>query len=203
MANRRNVKDVDVDVDDIPDELDELSNSGVTNSRVNGETVTSKGLSLDELEEKGFDEARDAETYAKLNTPGGDWVKRDRWDFEQRVYANDTMPGDLDPSGRLYFIFKGVAEPRVVGGNVYTPNQSLRISPDIRFKPDNPDQIDMPHKLYMRAKDLYLSVRGEKCTPRKLVAFLEEEEYVVNTMPGNSGGSPYITDIKPIPQRKR
>ena len=209
MANRNNVntkpsEDND-DLDDLPTEItDEQIPVGnkSTNSAANGQMVTG-GLSLDELDEKGFNEERDEETRAKLNTPGGDWLKKDRWPFEGRVYANDSMPDDLDPSGRTFFTFRGESETRVVGGRVYTPIMYLRISPDIRYKPDNPDQIDMPHKLFMRAKDLFLEMKGERATPRKLIDFLENEEYTVNTMPGNGGGSPYITDIKKMTQRKR
>jgi hypothetical protein len=210
MANRNNANitpntpDDNDNIDDIADELNDndTTHPASTDSRANGEMVTG-GLSLDELDARGFNDERDEQTRLTLNTPGGDWIKKERWEFEQRVYANDCMPDDIDPSGRTFFIFKGPAETRVVGGHAYTPNMFLRMSPDIRWKPDAPDTIDMAHKLFMRARDLYLEVRGEKSTPRKLIAFLESEEYAVNTMPGNGGGSPYITDVKKIFVRKR
>ncbi len=207
MANRNNVNpkgsEENDDIDDLPSEITSEETSRNTDARANGQTTTS-GMSLDELDERGFNDERDEETRLKLITPGGDWLKKERWEFEQRVFANDSMPDDLDPAGRTFFIFKGPAEPRVAnGGHVYTPDMFFRISPDIRYKPDNPDQLDMPHKLFMRAKDLFLEVRGERATPRKLIDFLENEEYTVNTMPGNSGGSPYITDVKKTGPRKR
>lgn len=211
MANRNNVNTTtntpSEDNDDIDDIADELNDGNTpetpsTDSRANGNMMAS-GLSLDQLDEKGFNEERDEQTRLTLNTPGGDWIKRDRWECEVRVRENDCMPDDLDPSGRTFFLLSGEPETRVVGGHAYTPKMFMRISPDIRWKPDAPDTIDMAHKLFMRAKDLYLDVKRERATPRKLIAFLESDEYAVNTMPGNGGGSPYITDVKKIFVRKR
>jgi hypothetical protein len=207
MANRNNVNTQaavsdDDDIDDLPSEISgDDTQSKNTDARANGEMVTG-GLSLDELDERGFNDNRDEMERTKLDAPPGDWFKKERWEFEKRVYANDSMPDDLDPSGRTFFTFKGLPESRVAnGGMVYEPNMYLRISPDIRYKADKPDQVDMAYKLFLRCKDLYLDMKGEKPTARKLIAFLEEDEYTVRTMKGDN--SPIIVDVKKTVQRKR
>lgn len=208
MANRNNVntkvsEDND-DIDDLPTEItDEQVPQGnrSTNSSANGEMVVG-GLGLDTWDEKGFNDDRDEIERTKLDAPPGDWFKKERWEFEERVYANDTMPDDLNPAGRTFFTFKGEPESRVAnGGMVYTPNMYLRISPDIRYKLDKPDVVDMAYKLFLRAKDLFLDVKGEKATPRKLIMFLSEDEYTVRTMRGDN--SPIIVDVKKTVQRRR
>lgn len=174
------------DDDDIPDEMDMSKPTG--NSAANGSySSTTGGLSLEELDERGFDEERDEAERIKLTTPEGDWEKKDAWKFEKRVYAGDCMPGDLDPAGRTVFSFSGQPKPKYVGDVYYTPTLFVAISPDYRVdeysidKPGGP-KPDGSYKRFLAAKDLYLAVKGEKCTsPRKLINFMEHEEYVVRT----------------------
>jgi hypothetical protein len=207
MANRNNVNtqaaanDDDDDIDDLPSEISGDETKPSTDARANGEMVTG-GLSVEELDERGFNDDRDEAERLKLDAPPGDWFKRERWEFEKRVYANDSMPDDLDPSGRTFFIFKGTPESRVAnGGMVYEPAMYLRVSPDIRYKQDKPDQVDMAYKLFLRCKDLYLDIKGERATARKLIDFLSEDEYTVRTMKGDN--SPIIVDVKKTVQRRR
>jgi len=177
MANRNNVnpkgsEDND-DIDDIPEEMDDSATKpAYTSASSNGNTSIVGGMSLEELDEKGMDEARDERLRAAIDPPAGDWFKSGRCEFEKRVYSNDNAPDDVDPAGRTIFSFTVEVESRTVGEHVYTPKLFLRCSPDARFKADDPTKIDMATKLWLRAKDLYFAVKEERPTIRKLVYFL-------------------------------
>lgn len=192
----------DYDDDDIPESMDDSQvKPRVTSAGTNGNTSSSAGMSLEELDERGFDEARDERIRAAMDPPSGDWFKIGRWEWEKRNYTNDTMPDDIDPAGRTFFQFTGEVESRTMGEHTYTPKLFLRISPDVRFKVDKPEEIDIAHKLWLRAKDLYLKVKLEKPTIRKLVMFLAEDDYIVRTMKGDS--SPITVDVRQKVERRQ
>lgn len=152
-------------------------------------------LSLDQLNELTFDDSRDEAERAKINPPTGDWEKEDRWKFDKRVNAADSVHGDIDPTGRTFFNVFGKAKTRVVGDISHDPTLFLRISPDIRYKQDKPNEVDMAYKLFLKAKDVYTELYEQKPTKLgQLITMLEEDNYVVRTMNGDNG--PVIVDVK-------
>ena len=152
-------------------------------------------LSLDQLNDLSFNDSRDEVERVKLSPPTGDWEKEDRWKFEKRVNMADSMVGDIDPTGRTFFNIAGHPKSREANGISYQPMLFLRISPDIRYKQDKPNEVDMGYKLFLKAKDVYTELKEEK--PKKLgqlITMLEEDNYVLRTMNGDNG--PVIVDIK-------
>jgi len=207
MANRNNVnpkgsEDND-DIDDIPDEMDDSGTKpSYASATSNGNVSSTSGMSLDELDEKGINEKRDERLRAAMDPPSGDWFKSDnaRAEWEKRVYSNDHSPDDIDPAGRTFFSFTVEVETRTVGEHNYNPKLFLRISPDVRFKADKPEEIDIAHKLWLRSKDLYLAVAKERPTIRKLITFLSEGEYILRTMKGDN--SPIVVDVRQRVERR-
>ena len=161
-------------------------------------------LSLDALSEMSFNDSRDEQELAKLNPPTGDWKKSDRWELEEkniRVNLEDTQPGDVDSRGRTTFTFIGKPDSRSAHGIEYQPVIFLRISPDMRQKRDKPDDVDMAYKLFLKSKELYMTIHGEKPkTFKQLLSMLEEDTYLLRTMNGDSG--PVVVDIK-VERQKR
>lgn len=152
-------------------------------------------LSLDDLNSLGFDDSRDETERAKINPPTGDWEKEDRWKFEKRVNAADSVHGDIDPTGRTFLNVVGKPKQREANGISYEPMLFLRLSPDIRYKQDKPAEVDMAYKLFLKAKDMYTEMYSEKPTKLgQLIAMLEEDSYILRTMSGDSG--PVIVDMK-------
>ena len=158
--------------------------------------------SIDDLNNVGFNDARDEIERAKLDPPKGDWIKDDRWKCELRTNDGDSEPGDIDPRGRTVLSFSGRCIPREANGMVYDPMLFFKVSPDWRGKQDNPDKPDMAYQLCLRAKDLFLSLYGEKIQKlAQLRDMLREESYVVRTMTGDNGL--IIVGIKPKQDQKR
>lgn len=159
----------------------------------------STGLSIDELNAKGFDnEERDAENYKRMNPPAGDWVKKSHWTYEKFVISDDRQPGDVDPAGRTILSFTGKPETRIVDGIDYEPMIRLRISPDLRTKEnERTGEVEntLDHKLYLFVKfELYVAMKGEK--PRSIgdiARFLEYDEFGFRTMKGTD--SPVILEL--------
>lgn len=152
-------------------------------------------LSLDQLNDLSFDDGRDEVERAKINPPTGDWEKEDRWKFEKRVNAADSVHGDIDPSGRTFLNIVGKPKQREANGISYEPTLFLRISPDIRYKQDKPNEVDMAYKLFLRAKDMYTEMHSEKPTKLgQLITMLEEDNYVLRTMNGDNGA--VVVDVK-------
>lgn len=204
MASKSNVKDSNhnEDYDDIPEEMDDSAKKPAYTSAVsNGNTSGEGGMSLDELDAKGMNEARDEELRAAMDPPAGDWIKSARCEWEKRVYANDHAPDDVDPAGRTIFSYQVEVESRTMGQHVYTPKLFLRVSPDARFKQDEPEKVDMATKLWLRAKDMFLAIKEEKPTIRTLVMFLAQEEYIIRTMKGDN--SPVVVDVKRKVERRQ
>jgi hypothetical protein len=202
MKGRMMARNTQMQVDDIPDELGDEQATTVPAAAANGQRPTSSGLSLDALGEMGFNDDRDEETRLKLTPPTGDWLKSDRWKFQKVVYADDCEPGDVDPEGRTIFVVSGKPDARQANGMEYQPHLFLRMSPDLRFKPDKPEEIDNSHKLFIKAKDVYMSLKGEKCrTFAQLINMLEEDQYIVRTMNGDSG--PIVVEMKAQVARRR
>jgi len=196
MVNETVVDEKD-DVDDIPDELD-LDAPQTAGNRSSAERATassSGGLSLDELDAQGFNMGKAEDERKRLDNPTGDWEKKDRWEFEKRVYAGDCMPGDMDPAGRTSFSFKGKPKPRHENGISYEPTLFLTVSPDYRADEYNPGAADGAYKRFLYALDLYLDIKGEACKgPRYLISMLENDEYVVRT--ANYDGNTRIVGMK-------
>lgn len=142
----------------------------------------------------GIDE-RDQQEYRKLNPPAGEWLKEEEWQFKKFTNRQDSLPGDLDPQGRTLLTFIGVPRARVVDGQDYDPVLLLRISPDIRYKQDEPDKVDRAYTLWLQAKEMYLALKGAR--PKMIgdiIKMLQYDEYTVRTMKGDSG--PIILDVR-------
>jgi hypothetical protein len=182
--------------DDLPLEMSDDSSD---RTYING-TGNSEGLSLEELDTKGFNDSRDEIERKKINPPVGDWLKVDRWELDKRVRGDDCQPGDLDPTGRTIFNVKGLPEERTVDSISFQPTLFMRISPDCRYRDDGVP--DMPYKLFIKAKDLYVQIHGEKVkTYSDLCNMLKHDEYIIRTMNGDNG--PVILDIKSKERRRR
>lgn len=155
------------------------------------------GLTLDDLGSFSTDTNKaDEEEYQKLKPPKGDWQKVEVWKFSHRTNNNDTLPGDIDTSGRTYFNFAGYPLPREANGVEHKPMLFIRVSPDKRSKQNDPNKNDMAYTLWLKAKnDLYLALYRElPKTYRQVVDMLENDEYIVRTMNGDSGT--VVVDIK-------
>lgn len=164
-------------------------------------TVEPVGLTLDQLNQIGFNNQQDESEYAKLNPPVGDWIKEDRWQFSTRLNTNDSSPKDINSSGRTTLNFMGKPESRQANGLEYQPMLFLRISPDIRYKQDKPTEVDMAYKLFLRAKEIYLQANSQKPSNiGQLVNMLCEDSFVLRTMNGDNG--PLVVDIKVKRQQK-
>lgn len=180
-----------VTTDEIPEMPDEI----------HADADQGAGLTADQLNEQGFNDEQDEAELKKLNPPTGDWLKENTFDYVKRVNLEDQMVGDIDPSGRTFMTFTGKPEPRTANGIEYQPMFFVRISPDRRYKQDKPQEVDMAHKLYLKAKELYLSLHAEK--PRnfgQLITMLCEDNYVIRSMNGDNGA--IAVDIKPKRQQR-
>ena len=202
MATMRNTATV-TQTDDFgtPDEFiaeDSTASDSTASSSSNGSSFANSTLSLDQMNEVTFNDDRDEQELAKLNPPTGDWKKSDRWALEQkniRVNLEDCIPGDIDTTGRTTITFIGKPDARSMHGIDYQPVLFLRVSPDMRRKKDKPEEVDMAYKLFLKAKELYITMHGEKPrTLKQLLAMLEEDSYIIRTMNGDSG--PIVVDIK-------
>lgn len=184
------------DIDDIPDGLDDEGTQKSAAEQNNGRRETSAGMSLEQLNDLGFDDARDERIRQRLTPPTGDWTKSERWTVQKIVYTGDCQPGDIDPEGRTVFVVSGKPDPRQEHGMEYQPQLFLRLSPDVRYKQDKPEELDSAHKMFNKAKtDVYLAIHQQKPTKfAQLIAMLEEDQYVVRTMNGDNG--PIVVDIK-------
>lgn len=177
--------------DDIPDTPDEIQ----------ADIEQGAGLSTDELNAMPIDQAEHDADFKRLNPPTGDWTKENTWVSTKRVNTEDKMPRDRDKGGRTYYTFSGYPEPRVVDGLEHRPMFFLRVSPDKRFKQDKPQEFDLAYKLWTKAVELYLSVKGETAKVIGDVCnVLEEDQYIVRSMNGDSG--PIAVDIKPKRQQR-
>lgn len=205
MATRTTkVEDIDTDIPELPDlpEGDEFDETKVQGSNGSASSPSVSGsLSSDDLDSLGFNDKRDEAERAKINPPAGDWDKEEPWKFEKRVRAGDSQPGDIDPEGRTSLSFWGKPKAKQANGMEYEPTLFIRISPDVRYKEDDPTKVDMAYKLFLQAKDLYISLYEEK--PKnlgQLRKMLMEDVYIVRTMNGDTG--PIVTNIR-AKQRKR
>lgn len=152
------------------------------------------GMSLDDLNGSIDDTELDRDT-ARLNPPVGDWIKDSAWEFDKRVNQEDQQPGDLDSNGRTFFNIKGKPLPRTANQTEYEPTLFFRLSPDKRFKQDDPGKFDSAYRLFLRARELYISINGEKPrTYKALVECLVSDDYTVRTMNGDNGA--LVVDIK-------
>lgn len=175
--------------DDIPDEI------------TADESQVNIGLSADELNTMPLDQEQHNADYKAMNPPTGDWLKADTWTLTKRVNADDKMPKDKDTVGRVYYTISGYPEPRVADGIEHKPMLFLRVSPDRRFKQDKVKEFDLAYKLWAKAVELHLSIKGTVAkTIGDVCGVLTEDEYIVRTMNGDSGAFP--VDIKPKRQQR-
>jgi hypothetical protein len=187
MASQRNTPPADSEFIQEPDDNlqipEEFTGAGYSN---NG-TAMNGSLTLEQLNELGFDDERDEAELAKLNPPTGDWMKSDTWELSQNTYTDNNAPGDIDPAGRTVFVITGKPEPRTANGMEYQPTLRIRISPDKRYKQDEPTKVDGLYKLFLEAKELYLAMKGEKVRKMgQLLKMLCEDSYVARTMKGDN-----------------
>lgn len=188
---------LDDDVDDFnpPDELDDEAVYNVPTSTYSA----SAGLSLEELNERDIDEERDERNRALLSPPAGTWEKpandmqadeRERaWKYEKRVNTADRAEGDIDPAGRTMLNFWGKTKPLRKDGITYEPTLFIRISPDVRYKAEagKEHELDNSYKLWLSAKELYLSMYGERGKIIPIKNMLLNDEYLVRCMSGDAG----------------
>ena len=188
--------DIGDDIPDMPDEYVE-SPSDIEDITNNTGASVQGALSTDDLDNYTRDSAKSEHVRSLVNAPTGDWVKDDRWMYEKRVYQGNCEHGDLDPVGRTVLQFNGKPKARVVSSIEHQPMLFLRISPDVRYKKDEPNKLDMMTKLFSQAEDLYLSLNGKVwSTLRELRVMLENDDYIVRTMNGDSGA--VIVGLKAI-----
>jgi hypothetical protein len=191
MATKNNAKPTqDAAIDELnqvfpPDEINDELESQATNGH---SYSTTAGLSLDELDIAAErNTARDEQERSKLDPPKGNWNKVSKWTYEKQVRPLDKQAGDIDPSGRVMLNFYGKPEVREENGIPYEPTLFLRISPDVRYKADSPKEHDNSYKLYLLAKDLFLSIYGRAPKISEIVKMLENAEYIIRTFNGDTG----------------
>lgn len=186
---------------DMPDEFNVEMPAGSENYVAGSSPTTSS--SFDDLDDVTFDDSRDEIERAKLYPPPGDWVKSDRWQFRQARYEGDCQPGDINPVGRTMYIFFGKPEVRLdKDRNPHEPILSIRMSPDRRYKQDDPNKVDFAYQMYLKAKDVFLTIKGTKCRkPPELVPFMCDESYLVRTMTGDNG--PFVLEVKASREQRK
>lgn len=189
MASRNNAKTetpTDDLIDDLPDEINDEDSHASTTSNGSGYSY-SAGLSLEELDAIGIDEERDERERAKIDPPSGNWEKEAKFTYEKRVNTNDRGQGDIDPAGRTMLNFYGKPVSREVNNIVYEPTLFIRLSPDLRYKADKPTEHDQAYKLWLAAKDLFLSMYARRPKISEIVKMMEQDHYIIRTMKGDSG----------------
>lgn len=158
--------------------------------------------SLNDLDDQEMNNERDEAVRSKLFPPSGDWTKEDIWSEEDHFRMvhldQDKQPGDVSTKGRRIYVIYGKMKPRVDrDGNEFEYLANIRISPDLRYKEDDTSKVDILHKLWLRAKDIYIAIKEEKPKSHKeLIIFLLDEKYLVNTLRGD--GEPFVWDLKII-----
>lgn len=133
----------------------------------------------------------------KVNPPGGDWVKTDEFEVVKFRREGDCQRGDINPEGRTTWVFSGYCTPKIdVDNNEHNPLFKFYASPDERYHPDKPGQLDGSTKNWLKAMELYLAKNGSKSTsPRQIIEFLTQESYTLRTMVGDDGL--FVLGIKP------
>jgi hypothetical protein len=191
------VNDENDNNDDLPPEFDSSKQASGSNGDGSSD---SQGIDIDALNDMDIDSRKVSDGLNRLNNPKGDWKKSERWEFAKFVDGNDTLPSDIDHSGRTYFSFKGLPEVRTVGGIDYRPKLYFRISPDHRPHKEDQSKDDMAYRLWLKVNEMYVVMNETKATKyRQVISMLVNDDYVVNTMNGDNG--PMITQIKV--ERKR
>ena len=161
------------------------------------DTTPNVGISEDEFAGINTDEARDERTRATLDAPQGDWLKTNRFEFSYEFRVEDKMDGDIKPQGRTILRLVGNPDPRTVNGIEYAPRFFINISPDFRGSQNDPKKADLSHQLWLRAKDLFMSVRQKKHKDiAELCKFLQTEEYIIRAAKGQGGDNLYVVGLK-------
>ena len=196
MASRTNAKveefvDTVLDVNVSPD----VTNHSAIPEFDDGDDVpqhNAVGLSEDDFAGIVTDDARDEKNRATLDPPQGDWLKTEKFEFSSVFMEDDSMPGDLYPAGRLILKFAGYPDVRIANGVDYKPRFFLNLSPDVRYKDK---ELDLTHKLFLRAKDLFLADKQRKYKDiAELIKFLRFEEYIIRMAKGTD--SLYCVGLK-------
>jgi len=155
------------------------------------------GISEEEFAGINTDDSRDERTRATLDPPQGDWLKTDKFDFSYEFKTDDRMPGDIKPNGRTILKFAGNPDARTVDGIEHAPRFFINISPDFRSSERDPKKPDLTHQLWLRAKDLFMSVTQRKHKDiAELCKFLQVEEYIVRAAKSQSGDNLYVVGLK-------
>lgn len=177
-------------------DTDKVSNTDDIPDEFSTDDSTSSGLSTEDLNKTIFNDKQYDDDYKKMNPPTGDWNKEDRWEtFKLVINTEDSMPGDINPAGRTFYSIAGRPESRTVDGIEHTPMLFFRGSPDRRFHHVKTSEFDAAYKMFVRMREVYLSIHGERMrTPAQLKYMLEEDNYVLRT--GNGDNGPMVYDIK-------
>lgn len=193
------------DIDDIPDGLDDEGAVPRSVPQTNAPS-TASGMGLDKLGSLGFDEERDESVRKALNPPRGDWMKSERWKKTEIVYSGDCMPGDVNSDGRTVVMFSGELDARIVGDTEYDHVKCvIKWSPDVRYKPEQPNVPDLASKIFNRSKDLYTEIHNARPQNlQQLMDMLTEDKYIVNVFNTDSGMmAGDVKDPRKVAQRRR
>ncbi len=173
----------------IPDSDDDMPDEFSTDE------PDSTSLATEALNESIFGKQQYEDDFQKINPPKGDWIKDGRWEtYKLTVDSADSQPGDVGLSktkpysGRTYYSINGRPTSRTVEGVEHAPALYFRMSPDRRLHPSKAGEYDFSYKMFIEAKQLYLSIHGEQMKSEgQLKYMLEEDSYVLNTGIGDSG----------------
>ena len=160
------------------------------------------GISTEALNDNIFNDKQYEDDYKKMNPPVGDWIKDGRWStYKMVVKGDDSITGDVglakkEPyTGRTYYSVSGRPEVRISENVEHQPMLFFRISPDKRYKQDKPAEFDSAYKLFMRAREVYLTIHGKSMHSEADIKYMfEEDSYVLRTMNGDNG--PIVVDMK-------
>lgn len=159
--------------------------------------ATEGAISSVSLASIGFNDTQDEEERRRLFPPAGDWLKVDEFEFGLQYRDDDQQTGDVSSQGRMILSFMGKPEARYNhAGDEFQPVLFLRMSPDRRYKSDKPSEVDLAYKMFLRSKDLFLEISGEKPgNIDQLVQMMVNDSYTIRTMQGDSGL--FSLDVKP------
>lgn len=181
-------------------EEDITTSNGDDDEFIVDEELESEGtVNTVDFDQISFDDAQVETERRRLIAPSGDWLKQQVWSFSAdknvKVDTEDRVPGDINPLGRTSFFFYGYPETRTSKeGHDFTPFLRFQFSPDKREDKKKENQVDYKYKMFIFARDAYISTCERKPKLGELLRFLAEEEYIINTFNGDDG--PIVSKIK-------
>lgn len=147
------------------------------------------GIDDDELRALGFDDSGDEEVWRTMNPPSGDWIKSAEWKFRKYHITTDVQDGDSVPgAGRLVYVFYGPLDAREYQGHTFTPTARVEMSRDKRPHREKPGEWDLKTKMFIAAKNLFLSKKGRKPQNQgQIIDMICLDEFAVNMSKGDNG----------------